>query len=99
MYCGIVQMDPFIVRLYMRITLYDVLDHNEQDHMLATLRAAWGPEYKPVRVEFFEKEVWDTHERDGRVVSGRRGKETLLRTAILQQISRYITTIMTASSR
>jgi hypothetical protein len=83
-YCGIVQTNPFLIDLRTHITLYGVVEPSEQDRILATVRDARGPRYKPVRIDFFAKEVWETSERDGRVLASRRGQETLLRSEVIR---------------
>jgi hypothetical protein len=74
LYCGIYQRNPFITHLYTRLTVYEIVDRDEQDRVLATLRQARRPGYKPIIVRFFEKEVWN----EGR------GTEVLLRTEVLR---------------
>jgi len=83
LYCAIRQRNPFITHLYTEITLYGVVERSEQDRVIATLRGARGRGYKPIILRFLEREMWHTDMRDGRVVGGRRGAETLLRTEIL----------------
>ena len=84
-YCGIHQRQPFIPHLYTEIRLYEIIDRIQQDATIETLRAARMRGYKPIIVEFFEKENWTDYLCDGgRVCGGGRGKEVLLRTEIIR---------------
>lgn len=83
LYCGIHQRNPFITHLYTRLTVYEIVDRHEQERVLATLRQAKRPGYKPIIVRFFEKEIWNVHITGGGRSEGR-GNEVLLRTEILR---------------
>jgi hypothetical protein len=83
LYCGIHQRNPLIPYLYTRITVYEVVASAEQERVLATLRQAKGPGYKPIIVRFFEKEIWTVEIRSGGRSEGR-GDEVALRTEILR---------------
>lgn len=83
LYCGMLQRNPFIPNLHTHVTVYGIRNDTEQDRVLKTLRAARRPEYKPIVVEFFDRESIESFESEGG--SGwRRGSEVRLRREVIR---------------
>lgn len=84
-YCRLEQSDPFIKHVRTRVDLYGVVDRPTQEAIIATLRTARQPGFKPILVRFYEREVWNTYVDQTGVVYGQgRGKETLSRTVTIR---------------